>query len=478
MDERIEKWLVDIIEFSKTMLKNSYFIFVFLFGTLLLPKQLHAQQFPTDSIQNPMDNLGDVTDLFQEHFFEALKQKGIENHELALNALDKAEKVAETDENKAVVYFEMAKNYTELKVYNAAETNYKKTLDIVGDRLDVLAHLYDLYYRQKDYDKAVPLVEKLISYDEDYKEDLANLLALTEQYDKAIEQLDELDRIWGESDIRNALRAQIYRATGDRKGAIENLEQRIDNNPKNEKENLNLIFLYSEQGNTEKAFEAARNLLKRNPNSQLVHLALYKFYLDSGETAKSLESMEIVFGSDQIDQESKYRVLGDFIQFVNKNPHHEPDLEAMAVLFSDENGGKVYEKLGDYFSAKSRKERALYFYEKGIVNSLDNYNLLKNTLLLQLDFKKYAEAAELSKKGLQIFPAQALLYLLNGVAKNGIKEADRAIESLETGLDFIFEDPQMELDFYKQLQTAYTSKGDLNKAQIFAEKASQIKSSN
>lgn len=459
------------------MLKNRFFIITLLLGTLFVPKHLHAQEFPTDSIQNPMDQLGNVTDLFQEHFFEALKQRAIENYELAISALEKAEKAAETDTKKAVVYFEKAKNYAALKVFDAAEDNYNQVLTNLGDRLDVLKHLYDLHYQQKDYDKSIPVVKRLISYDDDYKEDLANLLALTEQYDKALEQLDELDTLWGESNIRNALRAQIYRETGNTKGAIENLEQKIEDNPKNEKEHLNLIFLYSEQGNAEKAFEAAKNLLESNPRSELVHLALYKFYLDSGETAESLKSMEIVIGSEQIDQETKYRVLGDFIQFVNKNPQYESDLEAMTVLFSDENGGKVYEKLGDYFSAKSRKDRALYFYEKGIDLSLDNYNLLKNTLLLQLDFHKYAEAAELSKKGLQIFPAQALLYLLSGVANNGIHKPELAIENLETGLDFVLDDPQMELDFYKQLQVAYNSKGDSEKSQFYDKKASQIQSS-
>lgn len=425
-----------------------------------------------------MDQLGNVTDAFQENFFEALKQKGIENHELALAALNRAETAATTPENKAVVYFEMAKNYTALKIYDEAEANYKKVLADMGDRLDVLEHLYDLYYKQRDYEKAIPLVKKLIPFDEDYKEDLANLLTLTKQYDEALAQLDELDGVWGESDIRNALRAQIYRATGNTEGAIENLEQKIDNNPKNEKEHLSLIFLYSEQGNTEKAFEAAKNLLKTNPKSQLVHLALYKFYLDSGNTSEALKSMKVVFGSNQIDMESKYRVLGDFIQFVNQNPQYEADLEAMATLFSEENGGKVYEKLGDYFSAKSNKEQALHFYEKGIAQSLDNYKLLKNTLLFQVDFKKYAEAAELSKKGLEIFPAQPLLYLLNGVSNNGLEKSDEAIESLETGLDFILDDPRMQYDFYNQLNVAYTNKGDLKKAKIYAEKASQIQLSN
>ena len=43
----------------------------------------------------PTDDLGNVSDDFQVHFFEALKQKGIENYELALNALDKAEVAAQ-----------------------------------------------------------------------------------------------------------------------------------------------------------------------------------------------------------------------------------------------------------------------------------------------------------------------------------------------------------------------------------------------
>ena len=452
-----------------------YFFTFLLIGILFYPKVAIAQEIESDSIKNPMDQLGVVTDAFQENFFEGLKQKAIENYELALEALERAEKAATSNENRAVVYFELGKNYAQLKNYEAAEDNYNKVIASLGERLDVLEHLYDLYYQQQDYEQAIPLVKKLIPFDEDYKEDLANLLTLTKQYDDALKQLDELDLSWGESDIRNALRLQIYRATGNTKGAIEDLEQKIDTNPKNEREFLNLIFLYSEQGNKEKAFETAKSLLKNNPNSQLVHLALYKFYLDSGNTKDALESMKIVFSSDQIDKESKYRVLGDFIQYVNQNPEFETNLEAMAAYFSEENGAKVYEKLGDYFATKSKKEQALSFYEKGIAKSGDNYNLLKNTLLLQLDFKKFAEAAALSKKGLEIFPAQALIYLLNGVANNGLQQSETAIDSLEAGLDFILDDPKMEYDFYNQLNIAYAAKGDLKNSKLNAEKAAKIK---
>ncbi len=424
-----------------------------------------------------MDQLGDVTDAFQENFFEALKQKAIENYELALTALNKAEKVAKSKENKAVVYFEMGKNYTYLKNYAQAEESFNKVLQSEGDRPDVLEQLYEVFYQQKEYEKSIPLVQKLIPFDEDYKEDLANLYILTKQYDKALGELDELDNVWGESDIRNALRAQIYRATGNTEGAIENLEQKIDNNPKNEKEYLNLIFLYSDQGNKEKAFEAAKNLLKNNPKSQLVHLALYKFYLDEGNSSEAIKSMKIVFASEEIDKETKYKVLGDFIQFVNENPQYETELAEIVNEFSLENG-RVYEKLGDYYAAKNRKEDALNAYKKGIAKDPDNYNLLKNTLLFQIDFKKYGAAAKLSGEGLEIFPAQALLYLLSGVANNGLQQSDAAIESLETGLDFILDDPKMERDFYEQLSLAYNTKGDSKKAKMYRDKASDLKTPN
>src|SRR5690554_2738939 len=414
-----------------------------------------------------MDELGNVSDAFQENFFEGLKQKAIENYELALSALNKAEKAANTEENKAVVYFEMGKNHVFLKEYDLAEINFNKVLKSQGDKLDVLEQFYDLYYHQKEYEKSIPLVKKLVEFDEDYKEDLANLYTLTKKYDEALKQLDDLDETWGESDIRNALRAQIYRATGNTEGAIENLEGKIDKNPKSEREYLNLIYLYSEQGNTEKAFETAKNLLKNNPKSEIVHLALYKFYLDDGNATEAINSMKTVFASEDIDKETKYKVLADFIQFVNSNPDYEAELTRVVEQFSVENG-RVYEKIGDYYAAKNRKEDALKAYEKGIVINPDNFNLLKNTILLQIDFQKYEAAAKLSSEGLEIFPAQPLLYLLNGVANNGLNLSDNAIESLEMGLDFLMEDPKMEHDFYNQLSLAYSQKGDAKKAKTYS----------
>ncbi len=169
-------------------------IILFLFGIFYHSEPIFTQEIATTST----DDLGNVSDAFQENFFEALKQKGIENYELALIALEKAEKAANKNpEHEAAVFFEAGKNLKHLKRYDEAEENFKKVLQSQGERLDVLEALYDLYYLKHDYTAAIPLVQKLIKIDEDYKEDLANLFSRTRQYDKALELLDELDENWG-----------------------------------------------------------------------------------------------------------------------------------------------------------------------------------------------------------------------------------------------------------------------------------------
>ncbi len=456
-------------------MKKHLKIVLILFGIFFSEAILFSQEIE----EAPSDDLGNVSDAFQENFFEALKQKGIENYELALEALQKAERAAKKDPiQEAVVHFEMAKNLTKLKRFEEAEDNFKAVLQTAGERMDVQEALYELYYQQRNYTAAIPLVEKLIKKDDDYKEDLANLFHRTKQYDKALELLDELDEDWGESVYRDSLRKQIYQITGNSEGAITNLESKIEKNSKNEQDYLNLIYLYSQEGNTQKAFEVAQELLKNNPNSKKAHLALYKFYLEEGNTVEAIHSMKTVFKASEIDKAEKYKVLSDFLNFVSENPQYETELESLIPLLSESNNGNFYEQLGNYFIQKKNKEVALQFFEKGAALDTDNFSLIKNTILLQIDTGKYTEAASLSENSLTVFPAQALLYLLNGVANNHLNNSEKAIESLEMGVDFLLDDPKMEKDFYEQLSKAYTQKGDSKKANFYAKKASEINLSN
>ncbi len=81
-------------------------------------------------------------------------------------------------------------------------------------------------------------------------------------------------------------------------------------------------------------------------------------------------------------------------------------------------------------------------------------------LLHQLDKKNNPELLKYSNKGLQLFPAQPFVYLMNGKALNKDKKHKKATESLQNGIDFVIDNETMEKSFYKELITAYKGLGD------------------
>lgn len=453
-------------------MKRLFYILFFLFGLVFFPQINYAQ---VDFNKKPDDDLGNVDDEFQELFYEALKQKGVENYDRSVEALLKC---IEIDNTLPVLYFELGKNYNQLKNFGAAEDALKKAIKIEPDNEWFLDELYGFYASQNDYDKAIKTVKQLVKYHPDYKEDLASLYLRTKNYNDALKILDELDLEFGISVSRDILRNQIYEATGRKKDQIKNLESRVENNPDKESNYLALIFRYSENNEKEKAFETAKELLKINPNSQIVHLALYKFYLDDNNTEKAIESMKIVLKSSQIKPDAKFKVLSDFVSFVRKNPEYESDLVEITALVGNSNNGKTLVELAQYYLKQGDKASALKYYQEALALESDNFQILRNVLLLYIDLKQFDVASQKSNDALEKYPSQPIFYLINGVALNGLNQAEKAAEVLESGLDYIIDDTKMEADFYNQLSKAYSLLNNTTKAKTFSDKAKQLETSN
>ncbi len=450
-------------------MKNLFIILVVVLSAI----SANAQELPQPLKDVNQDDLGVVSDKFQEYFFEALKQKGIENYEKAITAL---EKCLTLQDNKGIVYFELGKNYRELQQFDKSTEYLQKAHEVSPDKESILVYLFQTYGMIENYAGAIATIKKLIPFDQSYREDLANLYLLNGDYDLALKLLDELDEQLGANSYRNSLRRQIYARTNNTDAQINNLQESISNNPEEEQNYLNLIYIYSEQGDDEEAFRVAKELLETNPGSFLAHLALYKFYLDKGDPGEAIASMKIVFESEEIDAESKFKVLNDFLNFVQENPEYEEELIEVAGKLSEwENAPELYEQLGQYYLKKDNREDALTFFELGLKENPDNFELLKNTLLLQLEYRKFESAVELSKNALEIFPSQPMLYLFQAVALNQLSSFEAAEKSLKEGLDYLIDDTRMEMDFYSQLVICYNGMNNALKAEEYRQKAENLK---
>ena len=450
-------------------MKKRLCILLVLIGIAIIPQTSFAQ---VDFNKRPDDDLGNVEDEFQEHFFEALKQKGIENYGRAVEALHKC---LNLDSRKPVIYFELGKNYNKLKNFGAAENNLKKAISMQPDNVWFLDELYDVYYQQEDVNNAIRTIKQLVKYHPDYKEDLAALYTREGKYKQALELLDELDEKLGISESRDAMRNDIYSATGNADDRIENLEQRIANNPSNEDNHLKLIYRYSQTGNKKKAFKAAKNLLKIKPDSKFVHLALYKFYLQDKKVEDAINSVKIALSSPEINADAKAKVLKDFVSFVSRNPEYESDLVDITALVDDNKNAQTHSDLGQYYLKAGDKVKALSNFKEALKQNPNDFKLIKDVLLLQLDIKDYKAVLIDSERALELYPAQPILYLVNGVANNHLNQSKKAIDNLEMGLDFLVDNPNMEADFYSELSLAYKTLNNINKSETFAKKAEDIK---
>ena len=246
-------------------MKYNNLIKVIFLGIILIPQLLISQ---VDFNKTPDDDLGDIEDKYQEHFFEALKQKGIENYDRSIQAFLKC---VALDDSEPIVYFELGKNYIQLNNFGAAEDVLKKAISKEPNNEWYLNELYGVYEQTNDFENALKTIKLLVKFHPDYQENLAHLYFKNGKFRQALNILDDMDNEYGYSKSRDYLRNEIYDANGDDKDRIENLEERISSNPKDEQNYLKLIYRYSEQNDRKNAFKTAQKLLENIPSSNLVH---------------------------------------------------------------------------------------------------------------------------------------------------------------------------------------------------------------
>ncbi|MGB3775885.1 MAG: hypothetical protein WA951_11565 [Leeuwenhoekiella sp.] len=442
-------------------------LLVLVFLWLAIPIQAQEETALNDI---NVDDLGNVTDQFQESFFEALKQKAIENYDRAITALDVCISLRPKE---SILYFEKGKNMALSGDTEGAEINYLKALQLKPKQRDIMESLYEVYYAKQDFDKAIDLVIQLIDFDPQYKEDLARIYIRIKEFDKALSLLDELDNELGKDTYRDQMRRQAYALSG---GDLEEtaIEERIKSNPESEQNYLNLIYVFSEQGETQKAYETAQKLLEINPKADVAHLALYKFNLDKGNIEEAVRSMDKVLKSTSIEVKAKHSVLNDFLLFVEEHPEFENELEQAIALFSEKEKIDVNQELAGYYLKNDDKEKALDYYLNAYQNEPEDFNVIKNLMILQLETQKFQETVKLAQEGQDLYPSQPIFYLISGVANNSLENYTAAIQDLEIGIDYVIEDPTMQSDFYTQLGLAYDKSGNPTKAAEYKKRASQF----
>lgn len=424
-------------------------------GSLLVPATMYAQD-PKEPDQVALAN-----DEFENNFFEALKQKGIENYDKAIKSL---EKCIVKESSNPVLYHELGKNYLSLKNYPEAEKAFIKARDLDPKNRWYWQSLYDVYYETKDFNRSIPVVQKLTEWRKEFfQEDLVSLYMYTQQFDKALALINEMEETVGRSEKREMYKLQILSDSKYKKPQKETLEEAIKKNPKEESNYLELIYLYSESNQEAKAEEVAKKLEKEIPSSDWAQVSLFKFNLNDNNGKKAAESMFKVLDSKKIDRKIKHRVLNEFLIYTSNNPAFAGDLEKAVGYFEDDKQVNVPKEIGKFYFSKDRYPEASHYFEKALAAKADDIETVELLLYTYTEAAQYDVLQKKASEYIDLYPTHARLYYFAGLAANKAKQFAKAKDYLETGIDFVVEDPDLELKITKQLAETYTGLGDTKK---------------
>ena len=412
------------------------------------------------------------TDKFEDLFYESLLQKGIENYDKAITALDKANKFKPND---ATVNYELGKNYLALKDYKNAYNYFENATKIDPKNKWFWIGMYDVSYETKNFTQGITVINKLIEFDPKYKEDLTSLYMGTNQFEKALVLIQELDETYGKTDRRELYKIQILSQGKFQNIEITNLEHLIIKNPQEEANYISLIFLYSKNNEEAKAFETVQKLEKAIPNSEWAQVTLFKNYLDSNDAPKAIKAMNIVLASAKIDSKIKHRIVNEFLIFTDKNLQYSADLEKAVGYFDKDTAVDVAKEIGKFFHAKKQWDKAIHYYEKSV--SKESVDVVETNLLLLQAHTEQKQFDIVAKKALvliETFPTQPQFYYYTGLAYNQLQQFKKAKDLLEMGMDYVVENKELEINFNIQLGEAYNGLGDFKKKDLFFSKANQL----
>jgi tetratricopeptide (TPR) repeat protein len=423
---------------------------------------------------NP-DDIAVVEDELENSFYEALKQRAIENYDKAIIAIQKC---IEKDSANSVFYHELGKNLLDLKQYPEAENAFKKAVELSPKERWYLNGLYDVYYQTKDYPKSILIVQKLIDFDPNMKEDLVSLYMYTNQHDKALLLLKEMESSSVLSQSMEFYKLKIQTNNSNSKPEQSELESAIQKHPKVEQNYIDLMMLFSSTNQEEKAFEIAKKLAEELPNSDWAHVSLFKLYLVNNEVKNAINSMFKVLQNKKISDRIKHRMLNEFLIVTVNSNTYDKELERAVAYFDEDKNINVSKEMGKFFYNKKDFKKTIFYLKKGlqkVTNDLETVVLLIDAFIAINDF---SEVARIAEDYIDLYPTIANLYFYAGLGNNQINKPKLAIKYLESGLEFIVENAELEKNFYLQLSASYKILGNLEKESFYFSIAKQTLKSN
>ena len=200
-----------------------------------------------------------------------------------------------------------------------------------------------------------------------------------------------------------------------------------------------LVAIYKKERNYDDAIKVQFKIIEQNPKKRSDLVLMYYFNRDYNNALALMDSLQDENGLSKRLKQLKYSLEQRKGKLVKKKPQND-----LAGLISN--------------------------FENNQSSFIDLKKILEFAIKTDIKtFHKY------SKLGIDLFPAQPYIYLSRGNSLQMQKKSQEAIDILESGIDFVIDNPALESQFYILLSKVYASLNNTSKATEYLQKAKRIK---
>lgn len=318
----------------------------------------------------------------------------------------------------------------------------------------------DGLHQKKQFIEAAEAYEKLVKiYPErsDLVEAMAIDYAMGKNYSKAFKIYDDLEKRYGKNETFTVNKIKLLKEQRKFGEAEAELQKLIETSPNEAKYYYYLAEHYEDTRMFEKAMVVYEKILTLDPNNALVHLAKANHYRDQNKAEEAHAEFKIAFANPDLDVDTKLKILLSYYSVSEGYPEFvSKGYELCGIMLKvHPMSPEAHSIYADFLLRDKKSEEARNHYLQAAYFDKVGSGIWIQLLTVELDLNQIDSLEKHSAMAMEMFTNIPSFFWFNGIANIQLKKYEKAIQSLNDGIEFVYDNKRLMLDFYINLGDAY-----------------------
>jgi len=406
------------------------------------------------------------------YYVEAATQAGLGNYQEALSLY---KEVLKLDPGNHAAMYEIARLYLELKRPSEAVEYGQKARQLHASNYwyhFITAEAYNQLNKISETEKILLKMTELFPTDKDIKIELADLYLRSQQFDKALKIMDQLEHTEGMSTEIRLQKFRIYANQRKHKEATREIRLLIQQDPSNTDYYRYLHDYFVAIDSRDSAISVLEELIVADPSNTFGLITLSQYYRNQGRTTEANQLQTRAMQSEGLTPEGKVQLLLALSASLNQDSSlYENILQITNELLEVQPENNLLMALkADLFRFKNELDSARIWLLKSLSKEGVNESLWENLLYLDAGLERYDLLFEDSNKALEYFPNNQSILFMNGISAYFQKNYEEARFSLEKALKQPIHNSEQEIQILSTLGEVCHYLGDYAQSDIYFER--------